>query len=82
MPRALIYFNEEGWKLQNFNEMILLSKTESEFIGSKYMHYSLGTNKNKAGLPCNCKGVKILAFDAEGLCSCFRIGYFDENGKL
>ena len=82
MARALIYFNEEGWTLQNFNEMILLSKTESEFIGSKYMHYSLGTNKNEAGLPCNCKGVKIGATDNQGLVSSFSIGHFDENGEI
>ena len=82
MSRALEYFNENGWTPQHFNEMTLLSKKEDEFLGRPKMYYWFGSNKNEAGLPCNCKGVEIGAFDAEGLCSLIRIGYFDENGKL
>ena len=46
------------------------------------MNYWFGSNKNEAGLPCNCKGVKIIGVDERGLSSEFRIGFFDENGKL
>ena len=88
MAEALKYFNEDGWTLQHFNEMTLLSKEEqkSSYMGAREIYYSLGSNKNEAGLPCNCKGVTIIAFDRvsdqdEGLCSDVRIGTYDENGE-
>ena len=87
MSRALLYFNEDGWTLQHLNEMTVLSKFEStSFMGTKCTSYSLGSNKNEAGMPCNCKGVWISAHDVVsdsnyGLCSDVRIGTFDENGK-
>ena len=63
MPQALFVLNEWGWTVEHLNEMILTEIKDQPIKHRELMkgqrQFTLGSNKDKFGYPCNCKGVLI-----------------------